>query len=95
MQRRTLIYSIVLVILGIAIAVVVVLILRKRAAGPEIIIVPSGSPTAQTGQAPPKGTQTGEPTKPRDSYQKAVPWKEGDASPQSIYRPEPLLVPET
>ena len=46
MQRRTLIYSILLVILGIAIAVVVILILRKRAAGPEIVIIPSsGSPT--------------------------------------------------
>ena len=79
MQRRTLIYSIVLAILGIAIAVVVILILRKRAAGPELVIVPSGgAPTAQSGQAPPKGTETGEPTKPHDTYQTAPAWKEGD-----------------
>lgn len=97
MQRRTLIYSLILVILGIAIAIVVILILRKRAMGPEIVVIPSTSPTVngQSGQAPPKGTETGDPTKPHDSYEVAPAWKEGDAPVQPIYRPEPLIVPET
>lgn len=99
MQRRTLIYSILLVILGIAIAVVVILILRKRAAGPEIVIIPSsGSPTSQTSQAPPKGTETGEPTKPHDTYQTAPAWKEGDEGhAESFFQSSPFhpFVPET
>ncbi|MEO5928078.1 MAG: hypothetical protein ABIO72_05140 [Patescibacteria group bacterium] len=79
MERRTLFYSVALAVLGIAIAVVVVLILRKRAMGPEYLIIPSVSTSSvQAGQAPPQGTQTGEPTKPHNTYQTAPAWKEGD-----------------
>lgn len=84
MERRNLIYVIVLTILCAGIAVVTVAILRKRA---EIGAVQQLQ-TLSPGQA---GTVRSAPAaaKPIRSYAKDRPYQEGDPIPK--YRTEPLM----
>jgi hypothetical protein len=96
MQRRNLFYGIILTILGVAIVVTVILILRKRASGPDIILLPSTSTTTQGTAVPTTAAPTGDKTKPRDSYQVAPPWKDtGSGTVEPIYQPQPLNAPQS
>jgi len=72
MQRRNLIYVIVLAVLCVAIVVVVVLILRRQASFPVVVPISSGRPAVV---AAPSGTI------PLKDTPYAKPWKEGDPIP--------------
>lgn len=79
MERRNLLYGIILALLCVAITVVVVLILRKRA------MLPSGTTIQTTSVTAPAGTVLLKDTP------KAQPWKQGDPLPPP---PENELAPQ-
>jgi hypothetical protein len=84
MDRRNLIYSLILVVLVVALVTVGILVLRKRAAGP--VLIPVGGSVGTDG---PRPLPTD--TKSLDSYTKAPAWKEGDPVPPEI--PDNLEAP--
>lgn len=79
MERRNLMYSVVLGILCVCIMMMVVLLLRRRSMQQGIpffegsSLIQSGSPSSR--QAPP--------FRPLDSYETQAPWKEGDVIPSA------------
>lgn len=82
MERRNLLYGIILAVLCITIVTVVVLILRRQAAVPVAPITQTRTVTAPAGTIPLKDTK----------FER--PWKKGDPEPV----PEPVTeveIPET
>lgn len=80
MERRTTIYSLILVLLGIALVVVMVLVLRKRAALPSMKAV--GQQQNGDRKVPP-------PSKPIESYIPERSLQEGDPVPPPTYSSPP------
>jgi hypothetical protein len=85
MERRTLLYWIVLAMLLVALGVVGVLVLRKRAAPP--VYVPVGGVTDTKKTPPPE-------SKPLESYVPAPAFKAGDAPVVTISSDEEGGEPE-
>ncbi|MFA5935875.1 MAG: hypothetical protein WC787_03415 [Patescibacteria group bacterium] len=75
MDRRNLVYWIILGVLITALAVVGVLILRKRAAPP--VVIPIGGAQNGTEKTPPK-------SKPLEDYVPARPYQDGDVPSETV-----------